>query len=203
MYLFFVSLNCYSKPIDLHKGSLQLSKTTFCCSTLSINWTVLTSNSPGDWGSVIEIKILQAKKKKKVGLGDFGGAIGPPRSISGKKPKNKLSCWVKNLRICPGERSQRSSPCPRTVVENQHEPGWAETRSCAVLETVEIMTVFGNKIIVGVRCQPTFSSLFSCFPPKQGIIGKRLFLPNKESDASSLSLSVSLTKVMWKLKAAT
>lgn len=75
----------------------------------------------------------------------------------------------------------------------------AEKGSCVVLETVavEIMTVFGNKIMVGVWCQPTFSLLCSCFPPKQGIIRKRLFLLNEESEASSLSLSVSSTIVIY------
>lgn len=53
---FFSFLTVLFQAIDSHKGILQLSKTILCCSALSINWPVLTSNCPGDWDSVIENK---------------------------------------------------------------------------------------------------------------------------------------------------
>lgn len=184
-FFLLLSPNCYSKPIDLHKGSLQLSKTTFCCSALSINWTVLTSNSPGDWDSVIEIKILQAKKKKKV-AGALEELLDLPRAYLEWSPKTKP---VAGLRIFEyvlynGARE----PVHARGQWWKSNTSLAEEGSGVVLETVavEIMTVFGNKIIAGVWCQPTFGLLCSCFPPKQGLIRKRLFLLNEESDASSL-----------------
>lgn len=73
-------------------------------------------NCPEDWDSMIENK--NPSNQKKNGWRGFGGAFGPPKSITGLKPKNKPCCWVKNLRLCPGLFSQTASTCPRTVVEN-------------------------------------------------------------------------------------
>lgn len=84
----------FSRP--LHKGPLELSKTTLCFCALSIN-SVTTSNCPGDWDRMIENKKnLHGKMQKKRNTrGLFGEAVRPPNSRAGPKPKTKLVAGIK------------------------------------------------------------------------------------------------------------
>lgn len=73
----------------------------------------------------------------------FGGAVGPPKSRAGLKPKNKACFWVKDLRICPGLWSQYmpGDSGGKLILILAKEGYWWCVRD-SLFSVVRIMTVF-------------------------------------------------------------